>query len=75
MAVADKELQQLLEAVRGLPPEVVEELIGLARSWSRRRPRPAPRRRGGFAKYAGILPKSEEPLEDQRRVRAEWDDR
>jgi hypothetical protein len=71
----EKELRRLVEAVRGLPSELVEELIGLARSLSRRRSRPVGRPRSSLAKYAGILPQDEDPLEYQRRVRAEWDDR
>ncbi|MBN1773619.1 MAG: hypothetical protein JXB32_20315 [Deltaproteobacteria bacterium] len=75
MAVTEKELQRLVKAVRGLPPEVLEELIGLARSLARRRSRPGPRRRGGLAQFAGILHLTEDPLDYQQRVRAEWDER
>jgi len=70
MAVTEKELQRLIKAVRGLPPDVVEEWIGLARSLSRRRPRPGARRRAGLAEFAGILHLTEDPLEYQRRVRS-----
>lgn len=75
MAVTEKEVQRLVKAVRGLPPEVVEELIGLARSLSRRRRRPGVRRRAGLTQFAGILHLTEDPLDYQQRVRAEWDGR
>lgn len=75
MAVGDRELRRLVRAARRLPPELLEELIGLVRSLSRRRARPVGRRRSNLARYAGILPLNEDPLDYQRRVRAEWDDR
>jgi hypothetical protein len=75
MAATNADVERLVKAARGLSPEVLRELVALVQSLAGGRRRVRPRRSPGLAQFAGILRLDEDPVEWQRRIRAEWDDR